>query len=83
MRVVVNYLHILCFYASSTQDIVKNRNFYRLHKMTQRWRACVIKITSRRLFTIMILDPQTIYFHGMWVEISLVPGDTYFQNRLV
>ena len=31
----------------------------------------------------MILDTQTIYFHGMWVEISLVPGDTYFQNRLV
>ena len=31
----------------------------------------------------MILDPQTIYIHVKWVEVSLVPGDTYFQNRLV
>ena len=63
--------------------VVKNRNFYRLHKMPQRWRACVGKITCRRLFTIMILDPQALYFHVMWVKISVVPGDTYVQNRLV
>ena len=34
-------------------------------------------------FTIMILDPETIYFHVMGVKSSQVPGDINLQNRLV
>ena len=30
----------------------------------------------------MILDPETMYFHAMWMKMCLVPGDTYLQNRL-
>ena len=62
---------------------VKNCNIYHLHKMPQRWRTCGGKMTCRRLFTIMILDPQTLYFYDMWVKNSLVQSDTYLQNRLV
>ena len=28
------------------------------------------------LFTIMILDPEKIYFHVVGMKISLVPGET-------
>ena len=63
--------------------VVKNPNCYRLHEVLKRWRACVSKVTCRRLVTIMILDPQTIYVHAMWMKISLVAGDTYLQNCLV
>ena len=63
--------------------LVKNRYFYHLHRMPKGWRACVTKMTCRNLFIIMILDPQTICFHVMWVKISFAPGDTYLQNRLV
>ena len=31
----------------------------------------------------MILDPQTLYFHDMWVKNSLVQTDTYLQNSVV
>ena len=63
--------------------LVKNPTCYLLHKVPLRWRACVSKITCRRLFTIMILDPETTYFHAIRVKMCLVPGDTYLQDRLV
>ena len=63
--------------------LVKDPNSYCLNEVPKRWGACVSKITCRKLFTIIILDPQAIYFHTIWVKISLVTGDTYLQNRLV
>ena len=48
--------------------LVKKSNCYGLHKVPQRWRTCVAKIICSRLFTIMILDPQTIYNHVTWVK---------------
>ena len=63
--------------------LVKDRNCYGLHEVLKWWRTCVSKITCTRRFTIMILDPQTIYFYAMRVKISLVPGDICLQNCLV
>lgn len=31
----------------------------------------------------MILDPETIYFHAKGMKISQVLGDIYLKNRLV
>ena len=52
-------------------------------RSAQMMKSLLSKITCMRRFTIMILDPETIYFYAMWVKISLVLGDICLQNCLV